>query len=332
MKRFTSVLAAALMIMSLLNQPQIAHANTNNCNVGTLPPSFNYLNPPDDPTKVAPGTVLLGKLTAYASTPDFGVFTLEKKLEDANSLTTYFFFYSNDAGKTWFCERSYSTLATTDLVPNQDYVAIVVASSQGARGISTVAKFSTKKQIVRLCAPEGTKLNVRYEGSSFWIDLRKPPKATEIPSIRYQVEVSIDGWKTKGVYRDLLRYGSSMIVKPLSTTATHEFRLIQNLDELNNSSGKPPLVDRYVSTGCASFSTTAIAKDIRTDCEKNPNLDKCQITFVPGENAATEETALPTPSPSPKLNVKSTITCIKGNVTRKVTALQPKCPSGFKKK
>jgi hypothetical protein len=29
---------------------------------------------------------------------------------------------------------------------------------------------------------------------------------------------------------------------------------------------------------------------------------------------------------------KKTITCVKGNVTRKVIAVNPKCPSGFKKK
>ena len=29
---------------------------------------------------------------------------------------------------------------------------------------------------------------------------------------------------------------------------------------------------------------------------------------------------------------KTTITCIKGKVTRKVTAIKPKCPAGYKKK
>jgi hypothetical protein len=62
----------------------------------------------------------------------------------------------------------------------------------------------------------------------------------------------------------------------------------------------------------------------------------------------------PTPSPSPKLSVatkapdpvkptatpsiktnivkKITIKCVKGTVTKKVTALKPKCPAGYKKK
>ncbi len=49
------------------------------------------------------------------------------------------------------------------------------------------------------------------------------------------------------------------------------------------------------------------------------------------------ELALPTPMPSPssqpvKSMNKSTITCVKDKITRKITAVNPKCPKGFKKK
>ena len=58
------------------------------------------------------------------------------------------------------------------------------------------------------------------------------------------------------------------------------------------------------------------------------------------ESAATVGPAIPTASPtptestskSPVLVIKKTITCIKGKVTKKVTAFSPKCPSGYKKK
>jgi hypothetical protein len=51
-------------------------------------------------------------------------------------------------------------------------------------------------------------------------------------------------------------------------------------------------------------------------------------------------TATPSPSPTPTASatkspiavVKKTITCIKGKVTKKVTAVSPKCPAGYKKK
>jgi hypothetical protein len=39
----------------------------------------------------------------------------------------------------------------------------------------------------------------------------------------------------------------------------------------------------------------------------------------------------PAASPSPKAK-KSTITCTKGKLTKKVTAANPKCPAGYKKK
>lgn len=333
MKRSHSLILVLALLVGFTS-PVSASADTDNCNVGTVPPSFSYLNPPEDPTKVAPGTVLLGKLTAFAATPDFGVFTLETKLEDKNSLPTYFFFYSNNAGKTWFCERSYSTMATTELKPNQDYVAIVVASSQGMRGISTVAKFSTKPQAVRLCAPRGAQFRVTYSDSlGFQIELKRSLTSSDFDTmLKYKVEVSIDGWKTKGTYRNLLNYGSRMFVKPLNQTATHEFRLIPALDELNNSPTRQPLVSRYVATGCEEFKASVIAKDTRTECERNPYSEKCQITFTPGENAESSAQESPQPTAKPNVATNKIITCVKGKTIKKVTAAKPKCPKGYKVK
>jgi hypothetical protein len=41
--------------------------------------------------------------------------------------------------------------------------------------------------------------------------------------------------------------------------------------------------------------------------------------------------ATPTPSAKPVVKM-STITCIKGKTSKKVTAVNPKCPAGYKKK
>jgi hypothetical protein len=43
-------------------------------------------------------------------------------------------------------------------------------------------------------------------------------------------------------------------------------------------------------------------------------------------------TPTPTPSAKPAAAKKTTITCVKGKTSKKVTALKPKCPTGFKKK
>jgi hypothetical protein len=51
----------------------------------------------------------------------------------------------------------------------------------------------------------------------------------------------------------------------------------------------------------------------------------------------TQEVA-PAPTPSPVATVKpvaakkKTITCTKGKTNKKVTAVKPKCPTGYKKK
>ena len=46
----------------------------------------------------------------------------------------------------------------------------------------------------------------------------------------------------------------------------------------------------------------------------------------------TEVTPTLTPSAKPDVAKKVTITCVKGKTTKKVTAVKPKCPTGFKKK
>jgi hypothetical protein len=45
-----------------------------------------------------------------------------------------------------------------------------------------------------------------------------------------------------------------------------------------------------------------------------------------------QNSASPTTTPQKSPVVKSTITCLKGKTTKKVTAVNPKCPAGYKKK
>jgi hypothetical protein len=60
-----------------------------------------------------------------------------------------------------------------------------------------------------------------------------------------------------------------------------------------------------------------------------------QKSQMPTPTASPEPALSPQPSPSPLVltaNKKSTITCVKGKTTKKVTSLNPKCPAGYKKK
>ena len=67
---------------------------------------------------------------------------------------------------------------------------------------------------------------------------------------------------------------------------------------------------------------------------------KMKVTQSPSTQPVTPLEASPSPTPSAEPATipvvqkikKSTITCIKGKSTKKVTAVSPKCPAGFKKK
>jgi hypothetical protein len=50
------------------------------------------------------------------------------------------------------------------------------------------------------------------------------------------------------------------------------------------------------------------------------------------QEAVVEPTPTATPTVKPLVAKKTTITCVKGKSTKKVTAVKPKCPSGFKVK
>lgn len=62
-----------------------------------------------------------------------------------------------------------------------------------------------------------------------------------------------------------------------------------------------------------------------------------QESAVPAPSASASASASPTPSPSASakpvvMKKKTSITCIKGKTTKKVTAVKPKCPTGYKKR
>ena len=60
----------------------------------------------------------------------------------------------------------------------------------------------------------------------------------------------------------------------------------------------------------------------------NSGLDTIYIGATP----APIEVAAPAPILKPVAAKKMTITCVKGKTTKKVTAVKPKCPAGFKKR
>ena len=73
----------------------------------------------------------------------------------------------------------------------------------------------------------------------------------------------------------------------------------------------------------AGFSISGTATPINSSSSDSANTDS-------------SASATPTPTPSPAVTIKPvvkkmTIICKKGKTTKKVTALKPSCPKGFKK-
>jgi hypothetical protein len=53
---------------------------------------------------------------------------------------------------------------------------------------------------------------------------------------------------------------------------------------------------------------------------------------TPAPMPSESPSAAPTPAAKPVVAKKSTVTCVKGKVSKKVTAVKPTCPKGYKKK
>ena len=340
MKRLLVIWA---LLLSILTFPAAPTQAADNCGVGgQLPATFDYMNAPADPTSTTAfaGAKKLGELrvsndTTWAS---FYVSPFTGEGLFPGEIETYFFYWSSDSGKSWNCTRAYASGTTVTLQPNTDYVGIVVAQARTGKGISTITKFSTKKIIKKICATGKVALSVNFNSPLKQYDVRLSYKdlTNEEKSLEYILEVSTDNWKTKAVFKDPISlYIAYRSIKPLKEGAPHQFRLVPDASKIYVVPSR--LVSSYTTSGCSALEASASAVDNRTECEKNPGLDKCQYTVVPGENS--ESTVTPSPTPEASSSVKPaplqtriTITCVKGKLTKMVTAVKPKCPAGYKVK
>ena len=92
------------------------------------------------------------------------------------------------------------------------------------------------------------------------------------------------------------------------------------------------------STCVSKYNADARSKNLAADKVAGQQYLAKLVTPTPVPVATATPTPTPTPTatatPSPTKTVvkATTITCIKGKTTKKVTAVNPKCPSGYKKK
>jgi hypothetical protein len=312
-----------------------ASYGAGNCGAGgVLPSSFDYMNAPADPTSVAAfaGTKKLGELRVNNSTTmaSFFVSPFVGDGLQAGEVETYFFYWSSDGGKNWSCSPAYASGTSVSVQPNLDYVAIVVAQARTGKGISTITKFSTKKVEKQICASGKVSLTANYDSLLKEYDLKLSFNNlnSEEKSLQYLLEVSTDNWKTKAVFKNLISlYNPTKSIKPIKEGVAHQFKLSPDASTIYIDPNG--LVSKYTTVGCNPLTANASTSDNRTECEKNPGLDKCQYTVVPGDNSQVSPT---TPSIASAAPQKITITCIKGKLSKKVTAIKPTCPAGYSKR
>ena len=68
------------------------------------------------------------------------------------------------------------------------------------------------------------------------------------------------------------------------------------------------------------------------DCDKTPDYDDSRMEYRPSELEKDKKTLARHQQAIESASKKTTITCVKGKLTKKVTAVKPKCPSGYKVK
>ena len=73
--------------------------------------------------------------------------------------------------------------------------------------------------------------------------------------------------------------------------------------------------------------------DPMLDISLNPSFDLMASSALADSNMSAQATVKTTPTPKPTVAPKTTtISCLKGNVLKKVTGVKPTCPTGYKKK
>ena len=332
-------------LLAVITPPNAVAATLTTCGGGG---ASNRLDPPANPngdlgsgmnfSEVVIPNVKASKAnstTAYASWGDWG----------SGGLVTFFMYASSDNGATWKCTRSYARSAQIDgLTPGVEFIVAVMARVGDTWAKPVIVRVPAVAAANQKCSPEGYYLDAEYIAAlnSFKLVVTSNAYKNDSVYMLYSFEASIDNWKTKTIARGGNSRQSPTLfmspflawIKPMSKTAIHQFRAIPAIntslapsDESGNSI--------YTTQGCPNLTASAGFTEKKKDpCVLNPAADGCETPIVAGENADAT-TLIPTPSPtiSKKPAAKSTsINCYLGKSKAVITGVNPKCPTGWKKK
>jgi hypothetical protein len=145
--------------------------------------------------------------------------------------------------------------------------------------------------------------------------------------------------KITAVVKVIDQYGQSMISEDLiMKTALPELRALPVLYLVKTGSNSislrftPRAGMRYIAKTSAGLANVSEGSVVISGLKP---LQKFQVSLEMRDaydQVKTSDFYTYTSGPAPKSPAKSTITCIKGKTSKLITAVNPKCPSGFKKK
>ena len=144
-----------------------------------------------------------------------------------------------------------------------------------------------------------------------------------------------DGSVFEGTYDLVMRKGTAQCLygfndAPITATVTvveagKEQRIeTSSLQELGSGT------DKWLKLSARGFTFSSPTLKIKLNQAK-PVAPAPSQSQSPSQSASSSQSASAT-TPSVKSPARSSITCVKGKITQKVTGVKPKCPAGFKKK
>ena len=256
---------------------------------------------------------------------------------NVGAIETYFLYASSDGGATWSCTRSLALSAQISGVASGVEILVIVLASKGDTWAkSQLVKVPPVNPPTVLCPLKTYEFKIEYvEGlKAFTLvmtqgntsgDSSSPnysPDWQRASYLRYIFEATTDNWKTKVVGKNSVGskdfgLGDMVFIRPLDSKKLHTFRSIPVRSSTESIS----------TTGCPPFTKSLLPKAQKVDpCSISVLDPNCKQEVVVGENAGNDSQVQPT------MEKKSTITCVKGKLTKKVTAIKPLCPAGYKKK
>ena len=218
---------ACILLLTLLLPTPSFSADLTSCGV---PGASIRLDPVRNPLEHATSgkqigsEKLVGVVADAIGTSGISVRWNSRWAAESSSLTTYYIYLSSNNGASWSCFRSYGGSFQKGALEEQgNYKVAVIANAGDTWSQAVITDVSLKsKGPSQLCIPKDYVIEASlasigqsaYQSypKQYYLTLRPDRKnpitysvveSSKIESLRYQIEYSIDNWKTKVIYKGI---------------------------------------------------------------------------------------------------------------------------------